>query len=116
MQAKDISDTEMLTALANTRGMNGVLEWSALSNVEDALPHIHPKLVLAKLRSMIRRKVIEGWGAVVGATSNYRCVVCAASGVSVDVGSTLTVSKSKYLNLLRTGALERVPTNPQMSQ
>lgn len=60
LQAKDISDAEMMDALARTRGMNGVPEWSARSDVEGALPSFPPKVVLAKLASLVRRGVIDG--------------------------------------------------------
>lgn len=60
MQAKDITDETMLTALAATRGRNGVPQWSSLWDVQRHMSTIPGKVVLAKLRSMIRRKVIEG--------------------------------------------------------
>ena len=60
MQAKDITDAVMLEALAAVRGKNGVPEWSSLWDVQKQLDDFHPKVVLAKLRSMVRRKVIGG--------------------------------------------------------
>lgn len=60
MQAKDISDAVMLTALADVRGRNGVPRWSSLFDVRDHMSDVHPKIVLAKLRSMIKRKLIRG--------------------------------------------------------
>lgn len=50
----------MLAALAKTRGMHGVPRWSSLWDVQDALPDVPPKVVLAKLRSMIKRKLLNG--------------------------------------------------------
>jgi hypothetical protein len=60
MQAKDISDEVMLAALAATRGRNGVPKWSCLWDVQRHLAPAPPKVVTAKLRSMIRRGVIGG--------------------------------------------------------
>lgn len=60
VQAKHISDETMLAALASVRGRNGVPEWSTRSETQEALPQFPPKVVLAKLRSMIKRGVIDG--------------------------------------------------------
>lgn len=60
VQAKDISDDVMLDALAKTRGMHGVSRWSTLWDVQQALSQYPPRVVLAKLRSMTRRKIIDG--------------------------------------------------------
>lgn len=60
MQAKDVSDEVMLNALAITRGRHGVERWSSLWDVQEALPKIPPKVVLAKLKSMVKRKIIDG--------------------------------------------------------
>lgn len=60
MKTKDITDATMLEALEATRGMHGVPRWSSLWDVQERLAPIHPKLVLSKLRSMIRRGAILG--------------------------------------------------------
>lgn len=62
MQTKDITDLVMLAALEAVRGINGAPKWSALSGVQRHLSEIPPKLVLSKLRSMIKRRVISGCG------------------------------------------------------
>lgn len=60
MQAKDLPDETMLAALAAVRGAHGVPQWSALWDVQGQLASVPPKVVLAKLRSMIKRKLISG--------------------------------------------------------
>jgi hypothetical protein len=60
MQAKDITDATMLDALSKARGLHGVPEWSSLWDVQKALPDVPPKVVLAKLRSMVKRNIIDG--------------------------------------------------------
>lgn len=60
VQAKNVSDTQVLDAMAATRGRNGVPRWSTLWDVQEGLASVPPKVVLAKLRSMIKRKVIGG--------------------------------------------------------
>lgn len=60
MQAKDISDKVALAALSKARGLHGVPRWSSLSDVQAALAQFPPKVVLAKLRSMVKRRVISG--------------------------------------------------------
>lgn len=61
MQAKDIKDDEMLTALAAVRGKNGAPNWSSLYDVYVHFAGTIPqKVVLAKLRSMVKRHVIRG--------------------------------------------------------
>lgn len=59
-QAKDITDQVMLAALAATRGRHGVPQWSTLRDVQAHLATLPPKVVQAKLRSMIKRKLIGG--------------------------------------------------------
>ena len=60
LQAKDVSDEEICQALRTTRGMNGAPNWSSLWDVQRALPQYPPRVVLAKLSAMIRRKRITG--------------------------------------------------------
>ena len=60
MQAKDLSDARMYEALAAVRGRRGVPQWSSLWDVQGELPKVPPKVVLAKLRSMVKRGVLRG--------------------------------------------------------
>lgn len=60
MQAKDLSDAVVLEALAKVRGKHGVSRWSSLWDVQAALADVPPKVVLAKLRSMVKRNIIDG--------------------------------------------------------
>lgn len=60
VQAKNISDEQVRAAIAATRGRNGVPEWATRSDLQEHLAQFPPKVVLAKLRSMIKRKVING--------------------------------------------------------
>lgn len=62
VQAKDISDADVLDALAATRGRHGVPRWSTLQDVQAHLAAYPRKVVHAKLRSMLRRHVISGCG------------------------------------------------------
>jgi hypothetical protein len=70
MQTKDITDDVMLAALASTRGMHGVPTWSSLWDVQAHLDSVHPKLVLSKLRSMVKRRIIDGCGC--GCRGDFR--------------------------------------------
>jgi hypothetical protein len=60
LQAKNISDTRMFEALAAVRGKNGAPKWSSLYDVLEQVPEYPPKVVLAKLRGMVKRKILEG--------------------------------------------------------
>lgn len=60
MQAKDLDDAVTLAALAACRGKHGVAAWSSRWDVQDEIKHAPPKVVLAKLRSMIKRGVLSG--------------------------------------------------------
>jgi hypothetical protein len=61
-KASDITDAEVIAAIIATRGLFGVPEWSSRFSVEGELRHFPPKVVLAKIRSMIRRRIIKGCG------------------------------------------------------
>lgn len=60
MKASDITDAELLAAVRSVRGLRGVPHWSSLWDVQGALPQWHKKVVLAKLRSAIRRGILRG--------------------------------------------------------
>jgi hypothetical protein len=62
MQAKDISDAVMLAALEATRGLNGAPAWSSLFDVQAHMGNVPPKIVLSKIRSMIKRNLLQGCG------------------------------------------------------
>lgn len=60
MKTSDISDEVMMAAVRAVRGQHGAAGWSSLWDVQKQLADIHPKLVLSKLKSMIRRKLLTG--------------------------------------------------------
>lgn len=60
MKARDITDQEIIDAVRATRGRNGVPEWATTRDLLDAMPQYPPKVVMAKVRSCIRRGVITG--------------------------------------------------------
>lgn len=63
MQAKDVTDEQMLEALAKVRGIHGVPRWSSLWDVQRWLKDAHDvpaKVTLAKLKSMVKRNIIRG--------------------------------------------------------
>jgi hypothetical protein len=62
MKASDISDEVMLEAIRATRGRNNVPRWATTWDVQKRLNTFHPKIVLAKLRGMLKRKLIDGCG------------------------------------------------------
>lgn len=62
MQAKDLSDERLLAAVRAVRGIHGAPKWSALWDVQKQLSDVPPKVVLAKLRSAIKRKLLDGCG------------------------------------------------------
>ena len=61
-KASDISDAEMLDAIRAVRGRHRVAQWATRWDVEEHLSHWPSKVVQAKARSMIRRKLIDGCG------------------------------------------------------
>lgn len=58
IQAKHIDDAAILAIIDETREREG--RWTFTWDIEAALANIPPKVVLAKLRSMVRRGVIDG--------------------------------------------------------
>lgn len=60
MQAKDIADEVMIDAIQKTRGRNNVAIWSTIWDIQGELPQFPKKVVIAKLRSMVKRKLING--------------------------------------------------------
>ena len=59
-QAKDLSDAEMLDAIHECRLVHGYDRSATIWEMQAQLAHVPPKVVRAKLRSMVKRKVIEG--------------------------------------------------------
>lgn len=59
-KASDISDGCILAAVSATQGLHGVPERSSLFDIYRALDQYPRKVVLAKLKSAVRRKLIEG--------------------------------------------------------
>lgn len=60
MQTKDVPDHVMLDAIMATRGRHGVPQWSTLWDIEGHLPGLPKKVVRSKLRSLIKRRIIDG--------------------------------------------------------
>ncbi len=58
--AKDISDEQALGAVRATRGAHGVPEWATLWDTQKHLSGYPPKIVLAKLKSLIKRGALDG--------------------------------------------------------
>lgn len=59
-QAKDISDADMLASVArHERGEGG---WAMTWDIEPDFPGFPPKVVLAKLRKLLKRGLIDGCG------------------------------------------------------
>ena len=59
-QAKDVADEVALGAFRRARGRHGVPAWATLWDVQDELPAFPPKVVQAKLRSLVQRGVLDG--------------------------------------------------------
>lgn len=59
-KASDITDDVMMGAFRSVRGKNGVPEWAALSDIQGALPSWPKRVVLAKLRSLVKRGLLDG--------------------------------------------------------
>lgn len=57
-KASDITDAELLAAVRQVRIAD--INWSMLHDIRDALPQYPPKVVLAKLRSAVKRKLLKG--------------------------------------------------------
>lgn len=76
LQAKDISDAEMVAALDATAGKHNassnVCDQSCLWYVEAHLPQYPAKVVLAKLRRLIERGIVEGCGC--GCRGDFKVV------------------------------------------
>lgn len=60
IQAKDITDAQILAAQAAVRGRHGVPHWATTWDIQEHLAAFPPKVVLAKLRSMKRRGIMVG--------------------------------------------------------
>ncbi len=58
-QSKDISDISVLNAIKKTTAEHGGM-WSCLGHVQEELAQFPERVVLAKLKSMIKRKLIDG--------------------------------------------------------
>lgn len=59
-KAADITDEELLAAVRSVRGRHGVAEWSTLWDVQETLKAWPPKVVQAKLRSIVKRGLLKG--------------------------------------------------------
>lgn len=62
MQAKDISDDVAIEAIKQARGKHGVPCWASRWDVHEQLSSFPPKVVNAKMASLVRRKLIGGCG------------------------------------------------------
>ncbi len=60
MQAKDITDETLMAAVRAVRGINRVPEWSSLWDIQRQLSGVHTKIVLAKLKSAVKRGLLKG--------------------------------------------------------
>jgi hypothetical protein len=58
--AKDITDAQVVDAVRATSGRNGVPAWATTWDLVEHLSAYPPKVVLTKLRSAVKRKVIDG--------------------------------------------------------
>lgn len=60
MQAKDIDDALVLAVVNAIKRAKD--RWAFISDVETAVPEAPPKVVLAKVRALIKRKLLSGCG------------------------------------------------------
>lgn len=60
LQAKDLPDADIVAAIKATQGLNGVPHWSARSDIDARPPQWPRRVVLAKLASLVKRKIISG--------------------------------------------------------
>ncbi len=60
VQAKDISDAQIMDAQAAVRGRYGVDRWATTWDIQAHLSQFPPKVVLAKLRSARKRGLLNG--------------------------------------------------------
>lgn len=58
MQVKDIPDELILETMKKIRKPRD--SWVNLFDIQEALPNIPPKVILAKLRNMCNRDVVDG--------------------------------------------------------
>lgn len=62
-QAKHIDDREVLAAIRDigiTRRRNVPCKWAFTWDIELAFPGVHPKVLAAKLKALVRRKLTDG--------------------------------------------------------
>lgn len=59
-KASDITDEALMAAFRASRGRHGVPRWATLWDIQAEMPQWPPKVVQAKLRSMVKRKLLEG--------------------------------------------------------
>lgn len=85
-QAKDLSDAEMLDAVHECRLVHGYDRSATIWEIQERLAHVPPKVVRAKLRSMVRRKVIEG------------CTCgCRGDFVALEYGAPMKAASEQYV-------------------
>ena len=58
--AKDITDAQVIEAVRAMSGRNGVPAWATTWDIVEHLSAYPPKVVLCKLRSAVKRGVIDG--------------------------------------------------------
>jgi hypothetical protein len=68
MQAKDV-DEALLAALIDEANEDG--RWAMVWDLEAAMPDVPPKVIRARLCSMIRRGVIDGCDAMHNCRGDY---------------------------------------------
>lgn len=60
MQTKDIADDAVLAVIDDVRAREG--RWTLTYDIEAALPDVPHKVIVAKMRSMLRRGLVTGCG------------------------------------------------------
>ena len=60
MKASDISDERIMQAVKETQGICGVPHWSSLYQINENLKEFPEKVILAKLKSMVKKKKLKG--------------------------------------------------------
>jgi hypothetical protein len=72
MQAKDITDQQIFDAITSVRGKRPLMNLACIWDIQEELGEFPPKVVTAKLRSMINRKLISG--CVCGCRGDFKVI------------------------------------------
>lgn len=73
MQAKDLSDYELISLIKDLSDNGLKTTWATRFDIERSWPKIPPKVIRAKLKSLIKRGLVDG--CVCGCRGDFEVLV-----------------------------------------